>query len=756
MWPFSRRSSAPAMPPGDGGELDVTRHADAAATEFVHGARRDGWLNEVMAIGTSRDKASFTHFQCESVNDEEARELWEGEDLAATIIETIVDDATRNGFMIEVADDKELGEDIHTAICDLGGDMMLGDARKRERAFGGSAIFPIANDGGLPSEPLRMDRIASVDSLVLLEPRELVAIDWYREMTDRKFRMPRLYRCSPYVPQSGTIPQIIHESRLIILPGRRVSNLTIGRNRNRFAGWGESELTPIKRVLTEFNLSFSAAQRLLNDFAQMVFKMTGLVEALALDAKNKTTSGRQGILRRIAELDFYRSVNRLAPIDAGDQLERQATPVTGLADLLTQITLRLAAAAKMPVTKLMGQSPAGMNATGEHDQDNWDDKAKGEQTWRLTPPGKQLAVFVMSAHNGPTRGKLPKSWRWKWQPLRQPTALEEAQARYYVAQADEIYVGKLGAASLDELAMSRWGGGRYSADMHIDFEARARQQAAADRAAAAAARAEQSQPPAPSDEQPAIGDAPAQPAKPAAGVGPSNIATLADLRASAQGARARRANDTGESARMPTRFRYDAIEVAAQSNDGVMVALYLPSDIAAGLAMKGGERAEDLHVTLAYLGRDLPEIAVQRAIGVAYDLAVRTPPVAALIAGIGRFSASETSGGKDVIYASIDSPAITELRSCLCQRLCWESVPVSMAHGFTPHVTLAYVATDARSPVARLEPISVTFGAIVVAAGDAQVVLPFTGKPEMAPADQRQYRDEIAIAAAAHRQITGR
>ncbi len=55
-------------------------------------------------------------------------------------------------------------------------------------------------------------------------------------------------------------------------------------------------------------------------------------------------------------------------LDKKDSFTRVQTPLTNLSDILDRFATRLAAAADMPVTLLMGMSPAGLNATGESDR----------------------------------------------------------------------------------------------------------------------------------------------------------------------------------------------------------------------------------------------------------------------------------------------------------------------------------------------------------------------------------------------------
>ena len=165
----------------------------------------------------------------------------------------------------------------------------------------------------------------------------------------------------------------------------------------------------------------------------------------------------------------------------------------------------------------------------------------------------------------------------------------------------------------------------------------------------------------------------------------------------------------------------------AASGKGVMVALHLDPTFGERIALPGGEPVEELHITLAYLGKGLADVALNRVMETVYDLAAQRGPVTADLSGVGRFNASSTSDGKDVIYAVVDSMDITDLRPRLVQELGWKNVPVSRAHGYTPHVTLAYIPSDSPTPITRIEPLRLSFTEIGVSAGDHRIFFPFKG-----------------------------
>lgn len=154
---------------------------------------------------------------------------------------------------------------------------------------------------------------------------------------------------------------------------------------------------------------------------------------------------------------------------------------------------------------------------------------------------------------------------------------------------------------------------------------------------------------------------------------------------------------------------------------GVMVALYPPIEVCQRVAMTSGESPDQMHVTLAYLGRlsKLPSYVMQRAGSCLAAVVAKHGALRGTMGGIGRFPASETSDGKDVIYLPVDVPGLAELRHEIVVALeSHESGPlkISRTHGFTPHMTLAYVEPGSPTPDPH-QPVDVAFDRVAIVCG---------------------------------------
>lgn len=158
-------------------------------------------------------------------------------------------------------------------------------------------------------------------------------------------------------------------------------------------------------------------------------------------------------------------------------------------------------------------------------------------------------------------------------------------------------------------------------------------------------------------------------------------------------------------------LEFGEIKALDQVQAGTMVAFYPSPQTARRLALEDAEAPEDLHVTLAYLGKN--PIDRERLERVVAQFAAGMPPIEATVSGYGRFN---LGNGEHAVYASIDAPLIPEWRAQLVATLEANGFEVAAQHGFTPHCTLAYVSADAPDP--EMPPrIELTFGKVTVASG---------------------------------------
>lgn len=166
---------------------------------------------------------------------------------------------------------------------------------------------------------------------------------------------------------------------------------------------------------------------------------------------------------------------------------------------------------------------------------------------------------------------------------------------------------------------------------------------------------------------------------------------------------------------------------AQDAHTGAMIAFAIPEavgtkllDAVADGLPKGAEALplDELHITLAYLGDTATNALSRDAVAAALKIfTARHPILRGKINGVGKFGNSE-GDGRTAFYASFDSPDLPDFRRDLVKTLEAAGAPVSDEHGFTPHITLAYIADDATEIPANVPALPIAFTDVALVWGD--------------------------------------
>ncbi len=445
------------FPPGTSGNLKGRPRKRAE--------RRDGWINAPMGHGTSLDRRTLTRFGVDVVTDLEAKQYWRCEWLCKRIIEVVPGEANRRGWDLRVKDEK-LAARIEARAEEIDIDGHMTRAAEYERAYGGGAIFPVMSGAlGALSDPLDEGRIGKVEALHVLEPQELWPVSYYTSLSHPKFGQPELYRFMPLLSgRAGYIAtELIHESRLVIFPGKRVSKQTQPGQRE---GWGDSELNHARQMISDAGLTWGSVATLLHEWGQGVYEIDGFAEMMT------HKDGPEQFERRMQAMDMFKSAMRATAIDAKDRYSRMATPATGLSDLLQQQQVWISAVADMPVEVLFGRQTAGLNATGEMAVRSFYATVEKKDATHYAPRRNRLIKFLLLEGGG----QEPELWTVEPRALWTPSEKEVAETRKLDSEADKNWVD-MGAASPDDVAESHWEGEKYNRDIRIDWKRRKQQQA---------------------------------------------------------------------------------------------------------------------------------------------------------------------------------------------------------------------------------------------------------------------------------------
>lgn len=169
----------------------------------------------------------------------------------------------------------------------------------------------------------------------------------------------------------------------------------------------------------------------------------------------------------------------------------------------------------------------------------------------------------------------------------------------------------------------------------------------------------------------------------------------------------------------------------AVKHTGVMVAFMLKPAAAKALVQPGGEPAEDLHITLAFLGdsSEMDQAQRQRLVQAVASYAATAKPLRGNISGIGRFNPSASSEGKVPVIALLNVPGIQAWRAGLVEALGQAGTPADATFEYTPHITLDYVDEDDPLHQIKIPNVALRLDRVTVAIGDQHHTFAI-GKPQ--------------------------
>ncbi|MDO7481555.1 DUF1073 domain-containing protein [Acinetobacter baumannii] len=325
--------------------------------------------------------------------------------VVGQVVDVVADDMTRKGVKLNGLSTPKDSEMIDQEMDRLQVWDKLNKNIKWSRLYGGSlAVMMI--DGQNVSTPLNPNTIGKgqFKGLMVLD-RWMVQPTLEDLVTEMgpDYGKPKYY--DVITDSVGLCNQRIHYSRVIRMDGVELPYWqSITENL-----WGQSVIERLEDRLTIFDSATLGAGQLVYKAHLRTYKVKKLREIIAAGGKFY-----DALVKQIQEIRMWQSNEGMTLMDADDTFETHQYSFTGLDNLLLQFGQQISGATGIPLVRLFGQSPAGLNATGESDLANYYDNINQQQEGRLRTPLQVLyAVLHMSVLGKP----LPDSFSFKFASL---------------------------------------------------------------------------------------------------------------------------------------------------------------------------------------------------------------------------------------------------------------------------------------------------------------------------------------------------
>lgn len=385
---------------------------------------RDGLVSLASRMGTERDKAASVFYTQPILTDEQIIAAYRGSWLPRKIVDIPALDSCRKWRNWQAASDQIGLIDAEERRLNLRGKVL--EASTKARLFGGAALF-IGSEDGDPAQPLELERIGKGDlkHLTVLTRRQLAAGDIDSDPTSEWYGKPKFYTLTG----ANGMHVMIHPSRLVIFKGAMTPNEEFGGMGNQARG--ESVLAATFDAIK--NADSTAA-----NIASLVFEAKiDIIRVPQFSANIGNQAYEDAVMRRYALANTIKGVNGTLILDAEEEYDSKSAPLSGLTDILMAFLQIVAGAADIPVTRLLGQSPAGMNATGAADMKNYHDRIQAIQELDYTPAMSRLDECLIRSATGARDPAIYSIWA----PLEQMSELERADIFKTKAEAARALFG---------------------------------------------------------------------------------------------------------------------------------------------------------------------------------------------------------------------------------------------------------------------------------------------------------------------------
>lgn len=382
----------------------------------------DSLMSFVSGLGTGRDKAVTNTYVFVPLNKNQLEKAYRGDWLSRKVVDLPARDATRawrrwfaDKAQIEALEDVERRLGVRQAVYRA---LQLG------RLYGGSLLF---FSDGTPDQTKPLDvatlgrdgiKYLHVFNRYQLGSNGIINYD----IGSPYFNQPEVYTV---LTRDGR-PVDIHPSRVIRFVGNPIPDDDLAGE----AWWGDSVLQATQDALRAAASSHQNVASLIEEAVVDVIKVPQLADMVATEA---TTSK---LVTRWAIAAQMKSNNGALVIDGLEDYQQKQINFSSLPDVVKVMLQVASGAADIPVTRLLGMSPAGMNATGESDTRNYYDKIRADQENDLRPTLNPLDEAIIRT----ALGSRPPAIYYDFNPLWQMTDKEKAEISKLKAEVATMYV----------------------------------------------------------------------------------------------------------------------------------------------------------------------------------------------------------------------------------------------------------------------------------------------------------------------------
>jgi phage-related protein (TIGR01555 family) len=367
--------------------------------------------------------------------------IYRGSWIGPIAIDIIAEDMTRAGIDISTQMEPKALEKLNKGVQNLGFWNAVSDTIKWSRLYGGAIMVPMI-DGQDVSTPLRVETVTrgQLKSFMVLDRWMVEArLEELVGPADARVGEPMFYRVNSDAP--ALRGKNIHYTRCMRMLGTKLPYWQAVQENL----WGLSIFERIYDRLVAFDSSTQGAAQLVYKSFLRTYKMKGMTELLSSGSEQ----GIQTLMRKMDAMRRYQSNEGITLVDGDDDVTAVTnSSFTGISDVILQMAQQISGTLQMPLVRMFGQSPAGLNSTGEADLRTYYDGVNTKQERETRAPVTTMYRLMAQSLGTP----LPEDFDFQFTPLWQ---LDEGQKSEIFSRDATSYSALKDAAIVDDAFVLR-------------------------------------------------------------------------------------------------------------------------------------------------------------------------------------------------------------------------------------------------------------------------------------------------------------
>lgn len=367
----------------------------------------DGLESLTASLGTARDKATSVAYVETYVDDQQLTAAYKTSWLAKKIVDIPATDTFRRWRNWQAEEDQI--EKLEALEKKLGLKEKFLRADKLARLYGCCYVYyDMGDDQSLPVDPTKV-KLEGIRFATVLTHRQLSPGEIEQDALSDRFGKPKWF--DVVGPTAAGVVRI-DCSRVIVFLGSDSpdDNLLVGTRQGYGFRLGVSVLSAVIEAVKHFDSVAANIASLVFEAKIDVIKVKGLMQIAGNPHEERK------LLARYALASVAKGNNGMLILDGDmEEYEQKAYSFAALPDIMDRFSQNASGAADVPMTRLFGTSPGGMNATGESDLRNYYDHISANQELRVRPALEMFDECLIHSALGSRPPEVHYLWASLWQ-----------------------------------------------------------------------------------------------------------------------------------------------------------------------------------------------------------------------------------------------------------------------------------------------------------------------------------------------------